>query len=62
MTFQLTIKCDNAAFEDGNLYAEVARILREAAEGVEGNFKSLPMRDSNGNKVGEWQFSEEDHK
>lgn len=45
---------DNAAFQDGNKQAEVARILRKVAEKVEAGEDSGPCMDINGNKVGTW--------
>ena len=56
MKFKLTITMDNAAFEDANNGYEVARILRELANRIEGmeltRGDSLSLRDSNGNTVG----------
>jgi len=55
--FKLTIKTDNAAFEGRDRYAEVARILRKAADRIEnGTFEST-VRDYNGNDVGQFKFS-----
>lgn len=45
---------DNAAFQDGNKQAEVARILRKVAEKVEAGEDSGSCMDINGNKVGTW--------
>ena len=49
----LTIRTDNAAFQDGNRAAEVARILRHVAARIEaiGSPAGI-LRDSNGNPVG----------
>lgn len=55
--FTLSIKTDNAAFEDPN--AEVARILRDAAERVEQGFSRGLLRDINGNTVGDFDFAGE---
>lgn len=59
MKFQLTIDCDNAAFQDENndisYSAEVARILRSLADSVEHNATidfEKTLRDINGNVVG----------
>lgn len=62
MQFQLTIDCDNAAFEDGNCPREIARIMREAArrinsyDGPPVDFLNLlddfKLQDVNGNSVG----------
>lgn len=48
----LTINTGNAAFDDGNREAEVARILREAADKIEAGYEDFTLRDYNGNKVG----------
>lgn len=55
--FVLTIKTDNAAFEDDPT-AEVARILRGLADRLEGASpdEDYPLRDLNGNCVGEAEF------
>lgn len=58
MKFELNFGMDNAAFEDGP--AEVARILRAAAERVEGGSKIGFCRDINGNKVGSFEFNGDD--
>lgn len=50
---KLFITLGNAAFEDDNKPYEVARILDEAAQGMEGNpLRIFSLFDSNGNKVG----------
>lgn len=58
MTLTLTIDCDNAAFED---CGEVARILRELAERVDGreahDMDEIILRDVNGNRVGDVRVS-----
>lgn len=58
--FQLSIKCDNAAFEDAP-GEEVARILRKIADILEstchGEDVSGTCRDANGNRVGEWSLN-----
>jgi hypothetical protein len=33
--FTMSIRCDNAAFDDGNQRAEVARILRVVADAAD---------------------------
>jgi hypothetical protein len=59
MKFNLTINCDNAAFDD-KPQEEVARILRELASKLCGYDLSYmncgPLRDNNGNRVGEWEY------
>lgn len=67
MKIKITIDCDNAAFADGNNGSEVARILREAAERIDGDdIPSTPtrkgdgylfLRDYNGNRVGEMKVT-----
>jgi hypothetical protein len=51
-SFTFTIVTDNAAFEDGNLGDEIARIMREVAERVERGDEHGICRDVNGNRVG----------
>lgn len=62
MQFTLTITgMGNAAFteEYGGPEVEVSRILRAAAERVEGGFLDAgSLWDVNGNKVGEYRVSE----
>lgn len=48
----LSIKTDNAAFEE-NGAAEVARILFEAADHVERGYDTVSLKDANGNMVGQ---------
>lgn len=57
MTFRLYIRTENAAFADGNEAAEVARILREAADQIDNRgiplaTSSRSLHDINGNRVG----------
>lgn len=54
--FTLTIETDNAAFEDDNLLAETARILRVAADKIERGNHPANLLDVNGNKVGSFAF------
>ncbi|KXS55004.1 MAG: hypothetical protein AWU57_600 [Marinobacter sp. T13-3] len=52
--FTLTIKTDNAAFEEPA--QEVARMLRELADRIDRDSELpdvLPLRDLNGNRVGQ---------
>ena len=53
MKVKIEIKTDNAAFEDYT-GSEVARILRELADNVDGESRITPqpLKDSNGNTVG----------
>lgn len=58
MTAQITVKMDNAAFENAAA-TELARILRHLAEQVEaGELAPINLRDSNGNRVGEFVVEE----
>lgn len=54
MKFNLEIQCDNASFgEDAEERGiEVASILRDAADHLEGGAQELPLFDINGNRVG----------
>ena len=56
--FRLEISTDNAAFAD-DITAEVARILRGLADRMEhaSPDEFYPLRDANGNEVGEAIFS-----
>jgi hypothetical protein len=49
---RITIDTGNAAFDDGNREAEVARILRAAADRIEAGAEDFSLRDFNGNTVG----------
>lgn len=58
--FTLTIECDNAAFEDA-AGAEVARILRDAADDLDSHMMQeashANLYDINGNTVGKWRYT-----
>jgi hypothetical protein len=58
MTFGVTIDTGNAAFGEHIYEAtpEVARILRDIADRVEGGAMSGDVRDYNGNTVGAFRF------
>lgn len=63
--FELEIKTGNAAFQDSNVGNEVARILRELADLVQGatgidDFQTAILRDRNGNRVGRATLDHED--
>lgn len=58
----ITIRTENAAFQDGNCATEVARILRRLADHI---LRDLPplapqLYDSNGNTVGEVRLTGKD--
>ena len=59
--FTLTIDTDNAAFADGALGYEVARILDTLAQQIEsetaGRSTVITLRDSNGNTVGKAELT-----
>lgn len=57
MKFKLEIDCGNAAFDDGNLGNEIARILRAVAvDMVNGVTGTHNVRDDNGNKCGSYNL------
>lgn len=58
MQVEITINCDNAAFDDLRLRAEVARILHEIGTNLvlDGEL-NRSLLDSNGNEVGEVRFT-----
>lgn len=59
-SFELAFETENAAFADGNLAQETARILREVADRVEKfGFATheQTIRDINGNTVGAYYFA-----
>lgn len=64
MRFQLTLRCDNAAFKSESrpeldseaTKLETARILRLVAEAVESGTHAAPLHDSNGNQIGSFAF------
>ena len=59
----ITIKTDNAAFQDGNRAAEVARILRTLATkvvDVRGGCAPAHVYDVNGNNVGDVRLTGKD--
>jgi hypothetical protein len=53
--FKLTIRTDNAAFED-DPGAECARILRDVATAIERGTRGAPLHDINGNQVGRFDL------
>lgn len=62
--YGITIRTDNAAFEDSP-ETEVARILRKLADDIEARgLDSYTLRDINGNRVGdagyEWEARKSD--
>lgn len=58
MKATITIKMDNAAFDNGHA-SELGRILRKLAERIEEDGPNYaPCMDSNGNKVGEFNIQD----
>lgn len=54
MRASIKIDMDNAAFEEPGY--ELARILRELAQKCEDGWKSGPLHDINGNRVGTFKI------
>ena len=62
MHLRVEIQMDNAAFEGDAWTIEAARILRKAADKLEGGETNDSLRDINGNKVGSvWVVGLERH-
>ena len=57
--FRLTIKTENAAFEDPGPASELVRILHVAASHLAAGTMSGKLRDINGNTVGEFAYEED---
>lgn len=51
--FNVSLDSSNAAFQDG-VITEIARILDGIVDKMWNGQEGGPVRDSNGNKVGEW--------
>lgn len=58
--FRLEIKTDNASFDAFNLEFEVAGILRAAAHAFYNGTYHGALLDSNGNKVGSFEYEIEE--
>jgi len=56
MDFKLSLNCDNDAFWQPEL--EVTRILKQLAKKVENGLVEGVILDHNGNKVGNWEFTD----
>lgn len=55
--FTLTIRTENAAFDDGEGgRQEIARLLRLAADALERGTWGAPLRDYNGNQCGRFDL------
>lgn len=65
MKFVVKFNCDNAAFDE-NPGPEIARILRKVADQVNDGFVNIdlnnqhPIRDINGNRVGDFILIDDD--
>ena len=53
---KIEIKTGNDAFQDGNYYEELAKILRELADKIEHGNEPEKLMDSNGNAVGKVKY------
>ena len=49
---KITIKTTNSAFEEDNLYLELARILSKLTDSIKEQYVPSYLMDINGNKVG----------
>ena len=56
--FTLKIETENAAFEGYRRRPEVANMLRRVAEYISDGDDSGSLTDSNGNKVGSFEFTD----
>lgn len=59
MAFRLNFDTGNAAFDEDDRAAEVARILRAAATAIERGSRDGVLHDINGNRVGSFKLSRE---
>jgi len=55
-TVSLNIDCQNAAFEDPSELPNILRALADKLEFGPNPSRSIPIRDSNGNRVGELEI------
>lgn len=58
MDFTLTINCNNAAFQDGDLHEELSRILQDIASRVSSGRSKGSAVDINGNTVGTFEIKD----
>lgn len=58
MAFKLEFSTANAAFEESP-EEEAARILKDVASKLVNDHTAGPIRDINGNTVGEWSLTED---
>jgi hypothetical protein len=59
MIFHLSINTGNAAYEGDNISHELKENLRDVATALLSGCMNGPVRDSNGNKVGNFWFERE---
>lgn len=59
MTAKITVRMDNAAFGDTPA-SELARILRDLAKHIENGDTDRRLMDSNGNRVGAFEITEDE--
>ncbi len=57
--FIFKIETDNDAFREDDT-AEIARLLREAADKLEEGQTARGVKDLNGNRVGQWEYTPSD--
>jgi hypothetical protein len=59
MKFTVNFDCDNDAFAISPEF-EVSRVLRQISKKVEDGFVNGPVMDFNGNRIGDWEFTDDD--
>ena len=59
MFFVCNFETNNAAFVDDLCRHETSRILRNIAKRLEAGANEGPIRDSNGNSIGHFQFEDD---
>lgn len=52
---KIEFNTDNAAFDDG-CWEEINRILKDISDKVRFGYEYGPVRDINGNKIGQWSL------
>lgn len=55
--FKLEFSTGNAAFEGDSKWMEIDTILRAVADRAGDGQTSGPIRDSNGNRIGQWELT-----
>ncbi len=65
MNLKLEMNLDNAAFDVDNFGGAIASVLRGIAADIDGfsigglRATSKPIRDENGNTIGEWEINDD---